>query len=147
MVRRIKLSPVREKEAENYRRLWKRRSQVLGSVLHWAHDAGASRVEFDPGCEEPFTYTTANGRAVVTALGGTPPEDVETIERIIRDTIDGHPLSRPLRRLYRGLKNQSVCAEIEIPPTPVYSGSTWFCRMAGGIVTFDRKSTAEPIQT
>jgi hypothetical protein len=145
LVRRIKLSPVRENESENYREHWKRRSQVLGSVLHWAHDAGAIKVDFDPRNDEPFTYTTPEGGTVSTELGDTPTEYVNSIAQFIRDTIDGHPLIRPLRRLYRNLTKTAVEAEIEIPPTNVYPGSTWLCRMSGDTARFDKTSTKKPL--
>ena len=145
MVRRIKLSPIRENESDNYRERWRRRSQILGSVLHWAHDAGASRIEFNPENSEPFTYVTPEGYVVKTELGDTPPEYVDSIAQFIQDTIDGHPLLRPIRRLYRNVTNSMVEAEIEIPPTNVYSGSTWICKMTGETATFNKKSTAKPI--
>jgi len=133
LVRRIKLS-------------WKRRSQILGSVLHWAHDAGASRIDFDPTSEEPFTYTTSDGRTVTTELGNTPPEYVDSIAQFIRDTIDGHPMIRQIRRLYRTVTNTAVEVEIEIPPTKTYTGSTWICRMDGDTATFGKLSIAKPTQ-
>lgn len=145
MARRIKLSPVRVKESENYRQPWKRRSQILGSVLHWAHHAGANRVDFDPNSDEPFTYTTPSGETVSTELGDTPTEYVDSIAQFIRDTIDGHPLVRPIRCLFRILTRTAIEAEIEIPPTSLYSGSTWFCRMTGDIARFKKLSTAEPV--
>ena len=144
---RILLAPVREDESENYREYWKRKTQALGSVLHWAHDAGACRIEFNPATTEPFTYFTSQGSTVKTELGDTPFEIVDSMAQLIRDTIDGHPLARPLRRLYRSLTKTRVEAEIEIPPTDVYTGSTWFCTMNGDIATFVRKSTAKPIAT
>ena len=82
---------------------------------------------------------------VSTELGDTPTEYVDYIAQVIRDTIDGHPLFRPLRRLYRNLANAAVEAEIEIPATNVYSGSRWFCRMSGDTATFHKKSTTNPL--
>ena len=145
MVRRVQLPPVRVNESDNYRAHWKRRSQILGSVLHWAHDAGANKIDFDPKNDEPFTYITPDGGTVSTELGDTPTEYVDSIAQFIRDSIDGHPLIRPLRRLYRNLTKTAVEAEIEIPATNVYSGSTWFCSMSGDTATFDKKCTTSPL--
>ena len=144
LVRRIKLSPVREDESENHRMRWRRRTQILGSVLHWAHDAGACRIEFNPANTEPFTYFTHDGGSVRTELGDTPSEHVSSIAQFIRDTIDGHPFVRPFRRLYRNLTQTEHEVEIEIRPTDVYSGSIWFCTMTRDTATFHKKSTAKP---
>ncbi|MGI9442358.1 MAG: hypothetical protein ACR2N1_07810 [Rubripirellula sp.] len=144
-MRRIKLSPVRENESDNYRAHWKRRSQILGSVLHWAHDAGANKVDFDPKNNEPFTYTMPDGGTVSTELGDTPAEHVNSVAQLIHDTIDGHPLIRPMRRLYRNLSETAVEVQIEIPATNVCSGSTWFCRMTRDTATFNQTSTTKPL--
>ena len=114
-------------------------------MLHWAHDAGANRIDFDPENEEPFTYTTPDGGTVSTELGDTPAEHVDSIAQFIRDTIDGHPLVRPFRRLYRNLTKTEVEAEIEIPATNVYSGSTWFCSMSGDTAAFNKTSATQPL--
>ena len=118
---------------------------MLGSVLHWAHDANANKIDFDPENDEPFTYFTPDGATVSTELGDTPTEYVDYIAQVIRDTIDGHPLFRPLRRLFRNLSNAAVEAEFEIPATNVYSGTTWFCRMSGDTATFHKKSATNPL--
>ncbi|MGI9497829.1 MAG: hypothetical protein ACR2NK_17365 [Mariniblastus sp.] len=144
MVRRIKLSPVRENEFENHSAYWKRRSQILGSVLHWAHDAGACKIEFDPAAEEPFACLKPNGTIVRTELGDTPSEYANSLSQFIRDTIDGHPLMRPFRRLCRSVTKTGIQAEIEIPPTKTYSGSTWLCTMTGETATFIKQATAKP---
>ncbi len=146
-MRRIRLSPVRVEESENYRDDWKRRTQILGSVLHWAHDAGAYRIEFNPALSEPFSYFRPNGDRVTTELGETPQEYVDSIAQLIRDTIDGHPLLRPLRRLTRNLTKTPIEAQIEIPPTDVYAGSTWICKMNDDTATFVKQSEASPTLT
>ena len=132
-------------ESENYHPQWKRRTQVLGSVLHWADDAGANQIDFNPNDDEPFTYTRPDGETVSTELGATPAEYVDSIAQFMRDTIDGHPLIRPMRRLHRSLTRAAIEAEIEIPPTNVYSGSTWFCRMTGDTARFNKTSITKPI--
>ena len=121
LVRRFKLSPVR------------------------VHDAGAIKVDFDPKNEEPFSYTTPEGETVSTELGDTPVEYVSSIAQFIHDAIDGHPLIRPLRRLHSQLTKTTTEVEIEIPPTNVYSGSTWFCSMSGDTARFDQTSSVKPL--
>ena len=144
LMRRIQLSPVRENESENHRGYWRRRGQILGSVLHWAHDAGANRIEFDPRWTEPFRYLTPSGDRVTTELGDTPSEYVNSIAQFIRDTIDGHPFLRPFRRLVRAIIRAPVSAQIEIPPTSVYSGSVWCCTMNDDNALFTKMSDTAP---
>ena len=143
-MRQLQLRPVREDESENHRQRWRRRAQILGSLLHWAHDAGATRVEFDSSQVEPFLYTTPSGESVKTELGTTPTEYVDSLAQWIRDTIDGNPLLRPFRRLSRKITKSPLEAEIEILPTNVYSGSTWHCKMNGDAAVFTMQSTNKP---
>lgn len=140
-MRRIKLYPVRESESENFRRKWRRRTQILGSILNWAHVAGACRIEFDPSNAEPFSYFADDGNTVTTEMGETPCEHVASLAQFIRDTIDGPPAIRPFRRLVRWMTKSSVAAQIEIPSAGNYDGSTWYCTMTEDLATFLKQST------
>ena len=144
-MRRLKISPVREDEFENHQQQWRRRTQILGSLLHWAHDAGATRIEFNPSQDEPFLYITPSGDSVTTELGETPREYVDTMPQWLRDSIDGHPLLRPIRRIFRYLTRSTVEAQIEVPPTSIYSGSTWHCKMNGDKAIFTKQSNTKPL--
>ena len=146
MPRTIKLYPVRESESDNFNHKWRRRTQVLGSVLHWAHDANATRVVFNPKIDEPFACFADDGKIVATEVGPTPTEHLETISQFIRDTVDGHPLIRPFRRLMRNLTNSQISVNIEIPPTTRYSGSMWFCSMHEDVATFLKLSCLPALQ-
>lgn len=113
--------------------------------MHWAHDAGAIRVEFNPAQAEPFRYITPDGDDVTTKLGKTPPEHVASLVQIIHETIEGHPLLRPFRRLARSFAAKAAEVQIEIPPTPIYSGSTWHCIMNKDTAVFVKQSDTEPL--
>ena len=141
-MRKVKLYPVREAESDNFQASWKRREQVLGSLLHWAHDAGASLIEFDPTSHpEPFSYFAMNGDSVTTELGPTPSDLVPTFASFVRDIIDGHPMLRPLRRVSRRLTRNRYEAEFEVPPTSKYAGSSWICTMDGDSASFKKQNT------
>ena len=142
-MRQIQIRPVRENEAENQQR-WRRRAKLLGSLLHWAHDAGATRIEFDPSQNEPFLYITPCGENVTTELGRTPPEYASSLAQWLRDTIDRHPLIRAFRRTLRYLTGSAAEAKIDMPPTDIYSESTWHCKMNGDNAVFTKQSDTKP---
>lgn len=144
-MRRIKISPVRENASENCRVPRKRRSQVLGSILYWAHDAGACRIEFNPNYSQPFTYFASTGDRVTSELGDPPSDRVDQVAQLVSETIGGHPLLRPLRKLLHRSKKADIVAQIEIPPTNIYSGSTWICAMIGDRATFHKQAVSKPI--
>ncbi|MDB4759751.1 hypothetical protein OAG34_00910 [bacterium] len=139
-MRKLKLYPVRELETDNFQQKWRRRTQILGSILYWAHEAGACRIEFDPSFKEPFAFFTPDGKAVTTEMGETPSEYVPSMAQFIRDTIDGTPAARKIRRIVRLITRNSLTAEIEIPPSGEYGGSIWYCTMNGDVATFLKRS-------
>ena len=148
MPRLITLHPVREDDAENFTDVWRRRSQILGSILHWAHEADASNVGFDPALTDPLTYSTAKGHAIPsTELGPTPASHKNVIAPILRNTIEGEPsLMRSIRRIIRRILDSPATATIDIPSTKLYSGSTWACEMQGDKATFTKLATTPPLE-
>ena len=147
MPRLITLHPVRVDDAENFTDVWRRRSQILGSILHWAHEAGASNVSFDPALPEPLTYSTSKGHAIPsTELGPTPAGYKDMIAPLLRNTIEGQPsLMRSIRRIIRRIQNSPATATIEIPSAKLYGGSTWACEMPGDKATFTKLAMTPPL--
>ena len=90
-------------------------------------------------------YLTRAGDVVTTELGPPPEDDVDFIAQLVRNTLDGQPWIRPLRRLLRTILNSPNVAILEIPATKEYDGSAWLCTMSGDVVTFVKQSETKPI--
>lgn len=128
-MRTIQLFPVRENDDDNFRAAWKHRSQILGSILNWAHDANASQVEIDPALPDPIRCLTSDGLSVTTELGPTPAEHTNSLTQFVRDIIDGHPWIRPAKRMIRGVLKWPYAAVFEIRANGEYTSSTWRLKM------------------
>ena len=117
----ITLYAVREHDDSNYKTEWRFRTQFLGSVLLWAVRAGAA-IEYKPKAGDPFVYTDANGNSVDSEFP-QPPDELRDgmIESLFIDTIDGHPIKRPVRRFV----------------------SRWFGKEAHGLIVPDSDNAIE----
>ncbi|MEM9646223.1 MAG: hypothetical protein AAF989_14630 [Planctomycetota bacterium] len=101
-MRTIQLNAVHACERFNHNRKWIYRRQVLGSILVWAHRANATKVIHQPDRDEPLVYVDQNGNNVASEF----PQPIEEVRKDLRitlflDTYDGHPIVRPLRRIWR----------------------------------------------
>ena len=138
-MRAIRLHPVREDERDNYRDLRERRKQSIGSVLHWAADAGATHVLFDPTEPEPFVYLRYDGESLTTEAGPTPADAVPWISGILRELVEGTGVVGFARRQFRRATNRCGRARIEIPSSGNHCGSTWLVDMDADRIRFIRE--------
>jgi len=147
-MKKVRLYAVRENEESNAPKGWRRRKQVVGSILLWAYRANATRVEFHPDWDRPFAYFDANGARVESELP-QPPEDVRRrlSDRMFVDTIDGHPCTRPIKRLIRQVLNRVPNARLTVPDADHEVESQWTIRVCpkATILELDRTVSFVPV--
>ena len=116
--------------------------QVLGSVLVWAHRANATRIVYDPDLDPPFFYTDAYNNSITSDFPQPPPKLRSELTRLLfLDTIDGHPIFRPLRRLLRRLDYRSPRAILKTPDFESEIESMWRMTIRSWTTTFNLLDT------
>ena len=138
----VRLYAVREDDESNYKTGWRRRTQIVGTILLWAFRAGASRVEFDVGGDCPFSYFDNSGTPINSELP-QPPEMIrqQLTNRLFVDTIDGHPLMRPIKRLLRFIFGREPSAKLLVPDSDREVESQWMVRVKPAVTVFELIAT------
>lgn len=118
--------------------------QVLGSVLLWAHRAGATRVIHKPGLQEPLLYYSETGTPVESEFT-QPTEEVrdDLRQTLFLDTYDGGPLLRPIRRFLRTRSDKPPQMRLEVPDDDRAITSTWHMTIGADDTTFHLVDVAQ----
>lgn len=134
-MRTIRLHAVSEDDQWNSRSTWRFRTQILGSILLWGHRANADRIEHNVHNDEPFVYYSPDNSLVESEFP-QPPENLRPgiRQHLFIDTIDGHPVLRPLRRLVRFLQRRPPQAKFLVPDCANQVESIW-------LMTIDDETT------
>jgi hypothetical protein len=111
-LRTIRLLAVREAERDNFTIQWRRREQIVGSVLLWAARANANLIRFNPDADAKLEYFDQGNHRVESELGQPPKEFTSEFAPLIRDVIDGNPWCRPVRRLIRKMTTGQYVAKL-----------------------------------
>ena len=141
-MRTLRLYAVHACERFNYKRKWKYRLQVLGSVLVWAHRANATRVIHNPALDEPLVYHDADGRPVESEF----PQPTDGVRDDLRSTLfldayDGHPIIRPVRRFLRRRSTTAPQLKLIVPDFQNEVTSVWQMTIGRDVTTIDLTET------
>lgn len=133
----IRLFAVRKDKRWNYRTSWRIRSQYVGSILLWAHRAGATFVEYHPDRAEPLQYLDVHGNSVTSEFA-QPPDQLreKIIPSFFLDTLDGHPLLRPIRRAMRRIFQRRAEGTFSVPDDEDQVESFWMMMVHPHSATF-----------
>lgn len=135
----IRLFAMRDDHRWNYRTAWRVRSQYVGSILLWAHRAGAAFVEYQPDRTEPLQYRDAHGNSVASEFAQPPaPLREKIIPSFFLDTLDGHPLLRPIRRAMRRIFQRQAKGTFSVPDDENQIESTWLMIVHPNSASFQR---------
>ncbi len=133
----IRLYALREDDDSNYETEWRFRTQFLGSVLLWAFRAGAAHIRYNDYSDEPFVYTDTKGDTVESEFP-QPPHGLRDgmIDSLFLDTLDGHPIKRPIRRFIRRWLGRTARGTFSVPDTDNEIESEWSLAVDGPSAIF-----------
>lgn len=139
----IRLHALREDDQHNYETDWRYRTQFLGSILLWAYRAGATHIEYNPDASDPFVYTDALGMKVESEFP-QPPDGLRDgmIESLFIDTIDGHPIARPIRRFVRRWSGKQASGQLTAPDSDNKIESKWTITAGARSASFELRGTS-----
>lgn len=137
-----RLYAVREDRDANFATPWRFHTQFVGSVLLWAFRAGATKIDYQPDRAVPFQYTDDQNHSVSSEFE-QPPTQIRDwiIQSLFINTMDGHPMLRPIRRFLRRCLGTPMRCALSVPDDEKQVESFWLMTVEQQSATFQLTGT------